>query len=330
MQLRQINSGQVRYGLTLVESLVAIAIVCVLIGLTTMAVQFARETSRRISCQNNLKQIGLALQAYDATHHCFPGLTDRRSSASPFFWLLPHLESQNEFDAMLRDYPLHYPSSSSAPAWKESPISSYMCPSDADAFSGTNYRLNVGTGLYSFSEMHRPRPPKNAKRGDGFFEEKKLLRFADITDGLSNTLAISERCRSDGSRANFAADFLSLNFDPDVNVGPLQYLSRCAAASAADYPISAISGRSWFISGQPFTYYNHIATPSQIGHDCLHSLELSPPSRNGGIIRSTSNHANVVNCALGDGSVRTITYAINPAAWRAMGTRASGDLNSFE
>ena len=87
-----------RDGFTLVELLVVIAIIGVLVGLLLPAVQAAREAARRMSCQNNLKQIGLATHNFHDTYNALPSLVQHSGGPTFFFHLLPYIEQQNLYD----------------------------------------------------------------------------------------------------------------------------------------------------------------------------------------------------------------------------------------
>ncbi|UUO06340.1 DUF1559 domain-containing protein [Blastopirellula sp. J2-11] len=190
-----------RRGFTLVELLVVIAIIGVLIALLLPAVQQAREAARRISCTNNLKQIGLGTHNYHDTHRQFPNVDygySNTSAGSYFAAILPYLEQGNAYDIF---DPSQSNSSAHNVAVTGQRIEMYLCPSaseprqvgDAvcdDGRAPGNYALNVGTEkaeaygtavgqqlngaiVYSISS-----PGKTA--------------FRDITDGTSNTFLVGE------------------------------------------------------------------------------------------------------------------------------------------
>ena len=151
---RDARIQKVRPGFTLVELLVVIAIIGVLVGLLLPAVQAAREAARRSSCQNKLRQFGLALHNFESAKECFPPTDDRTVGAfSVHSRLLPYAEEKSLQDlldfrqnAFSGAYNAQIPNPSFASAFA-TPIPMMLCPSDpAPTVNGVT--VNGNTYLY--------------------------------------------------------------------------------------------------------------------------------------------------------------------------------------
>ncbi|MDQ3332190.1 MAG: DUF1559 domain-containing protein, partial [Planctomycetota bacterium] len=202
-----------RKGFTLIELLVVIAIIAVLIALLLPAVQQAREAARRVQCKNNLKQLGLALHNYENTYGVFPpnGATSQYSY-SPQAQLLPFIEQANLQRLIDFDQPLIIgsggPSSRLNPAIQpaaEKAVSVFLCPSDGgevfyvdttktpnERFAGGNYMASMGSGVGWNCYTSRPPSLPTWNGSDGLFWNGSKVRFRDLTDGTTNTIAFGE------------------------------------------------------------------------------------------------------------------------------------------
>ncbi|WP_437200792.1 DUF1559 family PulG-like putative transporter [Planctomicrobium sp. SH664] len=208
-----------RRGFTLIELLVVIAIIAVLIALLLPAVQQAREAARRSQCKNNLKQIGLALHNYHEVHNTLPsGWIDdpilNLVDASPRFpsrygWptaILPMMEQtsiynllQPQADMILA---LQNPTKRAA---MQQPLRAFRCPSDigpelndvrvmddnitTHQVATSNYVGNFTSGAVGTGNI----APSLRRPGNGFFYWNSSISFRNVTDGLSNTILLSER-----------------------------------------------------------------------------------------------------------------------------------------
>jgi len=192
---------------TLVELLTTIAIVALLMGLLLPAVQSARESARRTQCGNNLRQIGLALQAYESSNGTFPPASEIRVPANCrevhsgtcrgtalYYLIMPQLELQAIFDAYDALGMPNYPWGSDRDVWVGTPaaqqaISVYQCPSEG-RWTGIPTRRDyygVTGGVTKAAAAHFGDVYDN-----GMFVVNRFLAAALIRDGLSHTLAVGE------------------------------------------------------------------------------------------------------------------------------------------
>jgi prepilin-type N-terminal cleavage/methylation domain-containing protein len=190
-----------RRGFTLVELLVVATIIGALVSLLLPAVQAARESARRSHCQNNLRQIGIALHAFHNAHRAFPvGCVEKRTFQRPaarqLAWsaaLLPQLEQQPLWRTI--DFGLSYDHARNAVAGLTS-LPVYLCPSaarlaagregDEVADPGADYRaaaIDYG-GVYGAAQLS---PSSN-----GVMLFDRAVSFDEITDGVSHTLIVAE------------------------------------------------------------------------------------------------------------------------------------------
>jgi prepilin-type N-terminal cleavage/methylation domain-containing protein len=176
--------------MTLIELLVVVAILGVLIGLLLPAVQSARESARKISCQNNLRQIGLAFHNYHQSLRSLPpGCSQWRPwqgdpKLKNFAWsalILPYLEQGPLHNIVNFDYPFDH--AFNVPAGKTT-VPIYLCP--------TVPARVTHRGRSDYGGLYGQRISTRNNTDNGVLIYNRPIRFAEISDGLTNTLAVAE------------------------------------------------------------------------------------------------------------------------------------------
>jgi prepilin-type N-terminal cleavage/methylation domain-containing protein len=326
-----------RKALTLIELLVALAIIGLLVALLIPAVQQARESSRRIRCQGNLRQLGIGLSNYQATAGVYPfgvgadgdGAIPTYTSASNRRYsmhaqLLPYIEQAGLFSALNFSVPPFFPDDNGVPDPEDGPgpnftvaavtIDTFLCPADFNRMPSwpwgpVNYRSCNGSTW-------------SGRAGDGMFGQSTRIGPADVRDGLSNTAAMSERLRGhdDFENVDVTSDQFRLAAPWD-EAGFTQWCASLSDAEAIALPkhySNATTGLTWLEGNMSWTRYNHVLTPGS--KTCINGVTW-----NGVIMTAGSRHAGGLGLLLGDGSVRFVKQTVSPPIWRALGTIAGGE-----
>jgi prepilin-type N-terminal cleavage/methylation domain-containing protein/prepilin-type processing-associated H-X9-DG protein len=335
-------------GFTLIELLVVIAIIAVLVALLLPAVQQAREAARRTQCKNNLKQLGLALQNYHDIYNLFPGHATGPSSFPPGYnlngmvALLPMLDQSPRYNLISgivmangTTYPPFqaWPWDTNYTPWLGQ-LPGLTCPSDtglpASGIGLNNYRFCVGTTISGNDyQWNAPNSPQT-----GIFAGYPLqFGMRDITDGSSNTIAMTERCAGNTNNPFDALGNVAQvgGFsNPDVSpVASNPGVIACAATYSGQYYLSSTTiptttnpwypGSRW-PDGRPYyAIANTILPPN--GPSCTQNFDWG-----WSLMTPTSRHTGVVQVGMADGSVRAISQNINLLTWQGLGTRAGGEV----
>ncbi|MCG8450808.1 MAG: DUF1559 domain-containing protein [Pirellulales bacterium] len=334
-----------KWAFTLVELLVVIAIIGVLIALLLPAVQAAREAARRMSCANNIRQLALAMHNYESANKKFPpalmiGKDQYRWSAVAR--VLPYVEEANLAGRLDLSVDYHwigisgtiYQDKSEAlnsgePLLKSARVPTLICPSELrdevriDSGTGnardymTNYGVNCGVW-----KVHDPEDPDGAS---GAFAGNRGFGTRSFSDGLSNTLMLAEvkgwqpYFRDVGGNPALPATITDLelagNFKNET--GHTEWVDGRVHQSGFTATFTPNTKVPYEAGGELYDVdYNswRIRQPGDTEYDSAKITYAAVTSR-------SFHSGDVVNIAKMDGSVDSVSSAINTLVWRAMATR---------
>ncbi|ODA34779.1 DUF1559 domain-containing protein [Planctopirus hydrillae] len=356
---------RLRRGFTLIELLVVIAIIAILIALLLPAVQQAREAARRTQCRNNLKQLGLSLHNYHDVFGMFvyrkggtggstnPAPRQNQNRRSGFVSLLPYFDQAPLYNLIEAGDPAgtSFGGNPVAPGgvagwegwgpWNVS-LAGLQCPSDPypTPLSSHNYMFCVGDTIQDPNNTGTSN--HDLQNVNGLFANRRCFGVRDVTDGTSNTIAMSERCRADFGYTANSNRLVVEGMAMDVPAGTLRTnpLQCRTLATNGRYPTGNSKGRSGtrWTDGQIERCGFHTVLPPN-SPACAEGTNTNADSAVS-VVTPTSRHTGGVHALMADGAVRFINENINSGdlatgstiggpspygIWGALGTRAGGE-----
>lgn len=338
-----------RSGFSLIELLVVVAIIGLLVALLLPAVQMAREAARRTECQNNLKQFGLAIHNFESASRSLPPatVTPAGHHGPTVYWqILPYMEQANTFNQVSA-----IPNIERTSWWlandldpivmdrkrdimQATKLANWRCPSStlppsveppiemrskSWSFQWVSYVPIAGSNVHRSTDRRAP-TGSHASAG-GVFPGAISTKFAHITDGLSNTLAIGEQSSwVRDSRGFFSRD----NRTTFTSAGPwmggknrrLPSGDGTWSISGAHDPLQVLTDMRCFT----FTTIREPPNPRGLFNYQLRSSCNTP---------LTSAHAGGILCLLADGSVQFLSDTIDLRALQTLADKDDGEVNSL-
>lgn len=327
-----------RQGFTVVELLVAIGIIALLIALLVPAVQQTRESSRRLSCRNNLHQMGLALHNYHSEFGVFPPggvhittaepgtvptgsqMTDGRAPWTVL--ILPQLDQATRYNAFNLNATFACRADLTAntpePNLKQQflPISTYTCPGETSNHGGlcSNYAACQGGGTPSAAAAQSAKAPGQVPRlffNNGIFYHNSSIGFEDVQDGTSTTLLVGES-KYIGTQASFQPTNAWWPWSASVRADDAQLHAALFNISATCDPIN-------FPQNGEYTE-----------EDILQHRAVYQGAGHGGQQRVFGSwHKGGAHFLMADGAVHFLSENMDLAVYRSLGQRADGGPSGF-
>ncbi len=359
-------SSRPRSAFTLIELLVVIAIIAVLVAILLPAVQQAREAARRSTCKNNLKQYGIALHNYHDTFNLLPpganlsdaGTLSRRYNANVS--LLPYIEQGALYDMIVAggtgasmNGTTNYAPYGGNP-WDTNyrpfnqQVSLFLCPSDPESsqspeLADTNYAFSRGDSIQNNNRWagnlgHGLRGMFTSI-GDGGNDGTygRCVKFRDVQDGLSNTIAMAERLKAQANSDNIKDGAAPMGFGDVFRNNPSLIYGQVDSNGKIIGSVLRAGGTRWADGAPAYT-----GCTTTLGPNSPNALN-STSDQADGVFDPSSRHAGGVQVLMGDGAVRFVSENIHTGnttvgsplsgtspygVWGALGSISGGEVVS--
>ncbi|MBC8355190.1 MAG: DUF1559 domain-containing protein [Planctomycetes bacterium] len=300
--------------MTLIELLIAITIVGILASLLLMSVQAARESGRRGQCASHIRQVGLAIAAYESTYRVFPpGLSEHGGFHVA---ILPFLEQDQLHDQLIT----RFQAGNYGPFAELPRIPVLQCPSDGaiameGGGAGTNYAGNCGVWGHDSD-------------WDGVLvywvhysntDEVGPVRLADVLDGLSNTCAVTEILRANGTPDRLRVNWNTPQTFKDIDA----FAERCRTVPPHPEQYGWKGNRfargvPWTDGNVGYTLYDHVLRPNQ--PSCYNGSGVGDAAST-----AASQHKGGANVLFADWRVEFYSDDVDLRVWRSLASRAGGE-----
>ncbi len=323
-----------RRAFTLIELLVVISIIAVLIALLLPAVQMAREAARAAQCKNNLKQIGIALQAYHTNRNVMPMSTTvgngHGNNHSVFALLLTQLEQTTTYATYNFFVENYDPSNSTAVS---TVISTFVCPSmpNPTPKAGSTFIYDVPYAVVAINGTYPATATWNFAPG----------HYAANWGGVHPTPYGDPRVYAATAMNNYTAKvggFRGVMMDVTVNFGPI---GPTASGTSRCWPLEQLKdgttntiafgekrdGFGWAVGGYGGSEFDVYLTPA---YDEPTPVGNNPPPPSFAVAYTGSYHPGGAHFAFCDGSVRWLKTATNQTIWYALTTRDGKEVISSD
>lgn len=326
-----------RAGFSLVELLVVIAIIAALVGLLVPAVQSAREAARRTACQNNFRQIGLAMLLHmDARgalpangNYAWSGSTVTAVNAwSALSRILPFIEQESLFKGI--DFTKSYSLQLNIASQR---VATFMCPSEPNdrgygtdpTYGNKHWPTNVAVNMGTWRVLTAKAAGMQA--GDGAFTPNRGRKPGEFADGMSKTLGLAEvkaftnRVLGASTTATFTPALV-----PPTEIGslPLGAFST-TSFTHVEWVDGKVHETGFTTVFPPNTSVSHSSDGVEYDVDVVLATEPNPGDTYAAVT-ARSHHPGGVNTLMMDAAVRFVDGAVATAAWRALGTAAGGEV----